>query len=58
VKEAAETRRTTRELLQETKDIAKAIKSMPSHKTSYASVLLLNAEMVTLDDEDHEKSRT
>jgi uncharacterized protein YoxC len=57
VKEAAETRRTTTELLQETNDIAKAINDMtkttndmvkvvqctPPSKASYASVLSSNA---------------
>ncbi|KAH7370254.1 hypothetical protein BKA65DRAFT_602701 [Rhexocercosporidium sp. MPI-PUGE-AT-0058] len=50
VKEAAETRRTTTELLQETNDIAKAtndivkaIQSTPSPKASYTSVLSSNA---------------
>jgi hypothetical protein len=49
MKEAAETRWTTTELLQETNDIAKAtnniakaIQSTPSPKASYASVLSSN----------------
>jgi hypothetical protein len=40
MKAAAEERRTTIALIQETNDIAKAIQSTPSSKASYRDVLL------------------
>jgi hypothetical protein len=43
VKNAAEERRTTTALIQETNDIAKAIQATPPSKASYASVLTSNA---------------